>query len=167
MRSDVLSQVQRMYGDNCFLDAYALGNGTWRDRKWLETAGPKERIWASRLAGRVGGVKLRRVLARQAMELYPEHPLVRLDSRWQVTRRRPLFSLLQQSIERPRLESGHDDLDAEWLIDGAWFWSTVRDFERAHSMLDEAAVEHGADGAWFHCVRSHLAALPRPMVRGY
>lgn len=152
----MLSQVQHLYRANRFLDAYSLVRDAWRGPQWPQAAGADELVWGGRIAGRLGGNKLRQFLLRTAMARFPEHPAVLLESRWAYHRRRPVLRILQESLARPNLDSGQTDLDSQWLIDAAFFWAVVRDFGRAHRLLDQASAEHSAVDSWSHSVRSHV-----------
>ncbi|NLF30074.1 MAG: tetratricopeptide repeat protein [Planctomycetes bacterium] len=153
---DLIHRVRQLYESNRFLDAYADVRDIWTGRAWVEAAGPEELLWASRLAGRLGGGTLGRVLLRTAMLRFADHPAVRVDGRWLFRRRRPLLGILEEALACPALGSGDAQLDAHWLVDAAFFWSLVRDFPRAHHLLDQAAADHGAADSWFHSTRAQV-----------
>ena len=181
---EAISNIWRLYRSNLFLDAYQAARRVSRRAGIPEGAvlpevrlpdamppgaGAGELLLASRLAVRLGGLKLSRFLFRTAAKRFPDDPGVKVASRWMARRRRPVLDLLRESLSRECLDSGDPELDAHWLTDGAFFWAGVRDFARAHRLLDRAAghdpgegtpkrdvLRFGGPDPWLTSVRAHV-----------
>jgi len=154
--SALIARVTPLYRANRFLDAHELVRSAWVGPKWMKTASAEALMWAGRLAGRLGGSSLRRVLLHEAASRFGDHPAVLVESRWVFRRRRSILNTLEESLERPTLDSGDAELDAQWLIDGAFFWAIVRDFPRAHAMLEQAVTDDRVVDSWYHTTRAQV-----------
>jgi len=133
-----LPQVQSLYDQNRFLEAFGLTEGYWKKSQRLEELSSDELIFAGRLAARVGGSRLSRRLLRAAFEVNPRDARVRyftLSLRW---RKLNLFDELRQWEVNPELDGADADTQASWLASQAVIWASYRDFDRAESCLERA-----------------------------
>lgn len=131
-------RVEELYERNRFFDAWALINARWRELPDPEALDLDALLLAARLAGRLGGGKLRRHLLRLAVRRAPTDPRMvcyGLDTR----RYGPgILELLSKIEEIPRLEGADPRMQAVWMVTQACTWAWVRDFARAHRALGEA-----------------------------
>ncbi|MHC4200101.1 MAG: tetratricopeptide repeat protein, partial [Planctomycetota bacterium] len=104
-------------------------------------------MFAGRLAGRLGGSKLRRWLCRRAVAVAPDHPGVRCFARHFTRRRNSSFDFLRSFEDSPELETDDADLQVSWLGMCAQLWGSFRCFEVAHGLVEQAKAIC-ADDAW-------------------
>ena len=142
-----LRHVIEFYEANRFLDAYEATQPLWRRPEVAEELSVEQLVHAGRLAGRLGGPRLRRWLFRLAYRREADHPLVVYfvgDGR---PGRVHVLEDLIRFEHREDLNSGSPAWDASWQSHQAIVWAWVRGFDRAHELLAKAK-ESNCERAW-------------------
>jgi hypothetical protein len=139
-----LENLQSLYDQNRFLEAYRQTAEYWAGPQNLERFSANELILGARLARRLGGSRLSRWLYRAASEKEPESPRVRYFASGR--RGRTLLDELRDRETHPLLETDDPDLQASWLAGGAVLWASLRDFPRAHDCIERAKTYDSKDG---------------------
>lgn len=146
-RSALLANWLSIYKQHRFLDAYQASAAYWTNATAIDDLSAEELIFAARLASRLGGGRLSRHLYRQAHKLEPELPLVRYFTRHLSDGRTLLLDELVEFERDPELGGDDDDLRASWQAAHAYTYAALRDFSRAHELL-ERAYEISPGNAW-------------------
>lgn len=152
MADGLTAQVESLYKQNRFIDAYQLAKESWFAPGWIQQAQPADLIAAARLANRLGSPRDYELLHRVAIRRFPDHPAVRVSCRWS-RKGLDLLSNLEIAEKTPLLNSGDEDLDFQWQVDNAYFYGLAFDFKKSHRLLDQLRNTHD-DDAWLHTVRS-------------
>ena len=142
-----LRHVLGLYEANRFLDAYEATGPLWRRPEVADELTVEQLVHAGRLAGRLGGQRLRRWLFRLAYLREAENPLVVYfvgDGR---SGRIHVLEDLIRFERRGDLSSGSPEWDASWHGHQAMVWAWVRGFDRAHELLARAK-EADFERAW-------------------
>lgn len=153
-----LAQVQSLYDQNRFLEAFRQTADYWKKSQPLEELSSNELVFAGRLAARLGGARMSRWLFREALARNPADARVRyftLSLRW---RRLKLFDELRKWEVNPTLEGADDDTQASWLASQAVIWASYRDFDRAKLCI-ERAKSLGSEKSWVFSCESDVLRL--------
>ena len=137
-RRALLANWQSIYDSHRFLDAYDASAEYWTESTSIDELSPEEMVFAGRLASRLGGMRLTRHLWRKAQERDPRLPVVRCFT---MHIRRPRDLLLDKLLEfekDPELGGDDAELRASWQATHAYIFGTLRDFTRAHDLLNKA-----------------------------
>jgi len=153
-----LDRIQALYDQSRFMDAYRATADLWREPELVHYLGVEQLILAGRLAGRLGGTKVRRWLFRVALAAEPEHPRVRYFARSSVRPRWHLLEQLQELERQPGPGLDDPDLEASWLATRAHLLALVRDFDRAEPLLEQARST-GGEPAWVGCCTAEVLLL--------
>lgn len=137
-RKLLLHDLQRVYDNHRFLDAYRLSAGHWDGSTTIDELSVEEMIFAGRLASRLGGLRLSRYLYRKAREREPNLPLVRYFTRHVNGPRGFLLDELRDFEKNPELGGDDMELRASWLAGYAHTYANLRDFSRAIDLLRQA-----------------------------
>jgi tetratricopeptide (TPR) repeat protein len=130
-------QLQILYEQNRFLDAYHQTEPLWKDRASLGRLSAEELTIARRLAFRIGGSRTYRWIVHQAARRFHDHPLFR--GHWGLSAKHTsLLDYLRDFYRSPQLNSGIARYDCEWLCDHAEMLANVRDFPEANRVLELA-----------------------------
>ncbi len=147
-----LAQVRALYDDGLYLQAYLASGGSrsalvnWR--------GTQERLYAGRLAANLGAHRLSNILHTLSWRTDRTNPEARSAyARVLQEERGPLYAWRwMQQIWNPL---NPDITHTEWLATAAIMLGDMRDFERAHSLINRA-LEHQTDEYWVHTVHSRI-----------
>ncbi|MHC4743158.1 MAG: C39 family peptidase, partial [Planctomycetota bacterium] len=152
--SDInVSEISGLYERNLFLDAYRATQPLWQMPELAEQMNAEHLILAGRLAGRLGGQRIRRWLLRKAGEQFPEHPLTRVYCREYQRKHSSVYDHLRDFESRPELDCDNRAWNATWYASNAVLWGYVRNFEQAHALIDRA-LALGENDEWTHCCRA-------------
>src|SRR5579859_2472235 len=153
-----LAQLQLLYDQNRFLEAFRLSAEYWRPKQQLDRFTSDELILAGRLAARLGGSRLSRWLFRSALALNPTDGKARYFARGLRQRRWNQFDELRAWQASPNLENADANTQASWLASQAVTWASLRDFERAHECI-ERAKSMGIEECWVLSCESTVFGL--------
>ena len=137
-RKALLAQWQSIYDRHRFLDAYNAIAEYWSESTSIDELSAEEMIFAARLASRLGGTRLSRQLYRKARRKNPSSPVVRYFTRHIRGPRHLLLDELFEFERQPDLGGDDDELRGSWLAAYAHIFGTLRDFGRAHDLMDRA-----------------------------
>jgi tetratricopeptide (TPR) repeat protein len=137
-RKALLSDLQSLYDQHRFQDAYRGGADYWNESTVIEDLSVEELIFAGRLASRLGGPRLSRYLFRQARETEPALPAVRYFTRHLDGLRHLLLDQLCEFERQPDLGGDDDHLRASWLAGHAYTYAVLRDFPRSAELIKQA-----------------------------
>jgi len=146
-RRALLAECQSLYDEHRFLDAYEASVEYWTASTPIDELSAEEMIFASRLASRLGGMRLSRHLCRKARERYPGSPIVRYFTRHIHGVRHLLLDELLEFEKDPELGGDDPELRASWQAAHAYIFATLRDFTRARELL-KRAHELSPGSAW-------------------
>jgi predicted Zn-dependent protease len=121
----------------------------------LEALSPEEIVFAARLAGRLGGVRLYRWLLHQAVRRQPDHPLVYLYGRRIIHNITNILDEFREFELRPMLNSRNPDWDARWLTQQARLWGYIGGFDKAHELINQAK-ELQANSPYIDCCEARI-----------
>lgn len=133
---DGCRKIDGLYRDNRFLDALSVGGQLWgKDvRQWPDVEG---KILAAKLADRLGGDQLSRVLIYGLSRRHGDHAeVVFLNTRDQLSRK-PL-ARLWLTIRDQELPTEDKLLRSRWLGLKASILIAMRDFDRGFALIDES-----------------------------
>src|SRR5215475_11470635 len=133
-----LAQLQALYDQNRFLQAYRLSADYWKPSLKLDGFSCDELVLAGRLASRLGGGRLCRWLFRSALALDPVNANARYFALGLRRRGWKLFDQLRAWQENPDLEGADANTQASWLASQAVTWASLRDFARANACIERA-----------------------------
>lgn len=153
-----LEQVQALYDAHRFMDAYQATRTLWDDGEVPAHATAPELVLAGRLANRLGAGLLSRHLLRLAHHKDPHHPQVRYFARHALRAMPHVLENLRRMEAQPDLQNADARLRASWLGSQAMEWATVRDFSRAHALLERASALD-PDSGWVHACRANVLLL--------
>jgi len=150
-----IEKVLELYDENRFMDAYGMTKSIWDRPEAFQSLSVEEAIHLGRLAGRLGGQKIRSRLFNGAYNRNPEHPLVRYFARASYRSRYHLFKDLSEFERNP--DPGFEDvaLSASWLGTYACMLGVFRDFEHAHELL-KRAKNLEAVRPWIACCEAEV-----------
>ena len=131
-------EVLSLYDANRFIDAYDATRDGWENPQLVSELDAEELILSGRLARRLGSGTLSRALFRLALKRFPDHFMVRSFVRGVNRSRWSLLDELKIFEATPDLGSGDADLDSDWHAKHAICLGHLRDFDRAHAMLERA-----------------------------
>src|SRR5260370_22277162 len=134
-RSEPATQVEKvknLYNRDEYLDAYKLTSELGQDSTDVQRLSTDELIMASRLAARLGGLRLSRWLLREALKRDPLNPRVRYFARYVRSSRLRLLDELKTFNAQPDLGGDDPELRASWYASYGFTWATLRDFDRAY-----------------------------------
>jgi len=146
-RKALLDELQSVYDEHRFLDAYSLSADYWTDSTPIDDLSAEELIFVGRLASRVGGMRLSRHLYREAYKREPRLPVVRYFARHITGPRDLLLDQLREFEKNPDLGGDDPELRASWQAAHAYMFAILRDFSRAHDLLKNAH-ELSPKSAW-------------------
>src|SRR5260370_23208312 len=127
-----LAKVQNLYDRHQYLDAYNLTSELWQDSTDLQRLSTDELIMASRLAARLGGLRLSRGLLREALKRDPLNPRARYFARYVRSPRLRVLDELKTFNAQPDLGGDDPEWRASWYASYGFTWATLRDFDRAY-----------------------------------
>jgi predicted Zn-dependent protease len=127
-----LAKLQDLYDRHQYLDAYTLTSELWQDSTDVQRLSTDELILASRLAARLGGLRLSRWLLRETLKRDPLNPRVRYFARYLRSSRLRLLDELKAFNAQPDLRGDDPELRASWYASYGFAWAALRDFDRAH-----------------------------------
>ena len=157
-RKVLLADLQSVYDEHRYLDAYRLSAQYWSPSTDLMDLSAEELIFAGRLASRLGGFRVSRHLYRTARERQPELPIVRYFTRNFNGPRHLLLDELLEFEKKPDLGGDDDHLRASWLASYAYTYGTLRDFSRATELMEQAHALSPGD-AWLHSLESDVLGM--------
>lgn len=152
---DIQGALQ-LYDKNRFLDAYHLTLPAWRlSHRDIHSLSIETLVHGGRLAARLGGTTLQRILWRAARRQDPTHPLVRyfashgVEGRWNVLDAvRAATQDAWPDDEIPHLRASRLGSDARVL---AW----VRDFAGAHRLIARGRAI-GLETSWLDACEAEI-----------
>ncbi|XXF09848.1 C39 family peptidase [Pseudomonas sp. D2-3] len=147
----LLVQLEALIDRGLFLQAFALASEQGDPRYWQ---GPEAMTCMARLAGHIGAPRLADVLTWLAYRRYPQSFHARLRFlRMQMARRGHYraWRLLQAFADWLPAEAAQQ---AEWLSFKAYLYASLRDFETAQALYEQACL-HGDGDLWLLVERSH------------
>ena len=155
-----LVDVQKHYDAHRYLDAYRLTADYWNAETDLDRLSVEELILASRLALRLGGIRLSRWISRIACRRDPTHPLVRY---YGVVRfeHSNLLERLRSYETQPDLNCDDPALQASWSTHQAYEWGSLRDFDRASACMARAHELSPHDAFVYSCEAAILGMADR------
>jgi tetratricopeptide (TPR) repeat protein len=157
-RKLLLADLQVIYDDHRFLDAYQKSAAYWNESFAVESLSAEEMILAGRLASRVGGFRLSRHIFRAARRQYPDLPVVRFFTRGINGARHLLLDELVEFEKNPELGGNDHHLRASWLASYGYNFATLRDFSRASELMQQAHAISPED-AWLYSVESDVLGM--------
>jgi hypothetical protein len=140
-----LKNLQQLYDNNRFLDAFQQSSEYWRPSTPIQNLSVEELVFGGRLALRLGGLRLSRLLFREAHARDPGNPRVRYFTR-HVHHRSRLLDDLREFEANPDICAEDPEMQAAWLASHAITWALLRDFDHAHECLGHAHSLHCRDG---------------------
>lgn len=147
----LLERVEALVDRGLHLQAYALASEQGDPRYWQ---GAEAMGCMARLAGHIGAPRLADALTWLAYRRYPESAPARLRFlRMQMARRGHYraWRLLQNFGDWLPADGAQR---AEWLSFKAYLYASLRDFETAQALYEQAC-QHGDDDPWLLVERSH------------
>lgn len=129
-----------------FLDLWQETREFWQDPGLALRLPVEGLLLAARLASRLGNGKYRRALLRLALQKEPDNVRVRYYARSELYRRGTLLDFLREMDQPWQGEFPNPDTEASWLSAHAITLARVRDFERAHELIQRALVVREARG---------------------
>jgi len=130
--------IRKLYHEGKYISAWEMSRSLWDSRETMDLLDVPQLTLAGRLAERLGGGKISRLILRTAAEREPASPHVRFYCRYASRKIRNLFDDLQDFDRRPALGSQDPEVEADWFCWQATIWSGVRDFRRAEELIDRA-----------------------------
>lgn len=156
-----LSDVQDLYEQNRFVDAYRQTAPYWNGSRGLADLSSEELVLGARLAARLGGGRLCRWLLRMAIKKSPADAQVLYYS-WHVQRRRQrLFEELRLWEAKPELDGADAVTQSSWLASQAIVWASLRDFGNARRCILRAHSVHPKDSWVLSCESAVLGFQDR------
>ena len=121
-----LNRCQQLYDRHLYLDAFSLTSELWNGSTSIRELSVKELVLGGRLAARLGGSRLSRVLLRRALKRDPSSALVRYFTRHLRKRRTPILEELKAYSQM--IDIGGEDLDirASWYASLGYTWGSFR-----------------------------------------
>jgi tetratricopeptide (TPR) repeat protein len=153
-----LEDLQRLYDQGRYLEAFQQTADIWRNPPNLEDLSVDELILGGRLANRLGGWRGSRWLLRAAHAREPLNPRVRYFARGAERRSRTPLSILRELEANPTLVTDDAELQASWLASHAVVWARLRDFTRAYDYIEHARGFCARDG-WVSACESEVLAM--------
>lgn len=147
----LLNQLEALIDRGMFLQAHGLASAEGDPRYWQ---GPEAMTCMARLAGHIGAPRLADVLAWLAYRRYPQSFHARLRFlRMQLARRGHYraWRLLQGFGDWLPAEPAQQ---AEWLSFKSYVYASLRDFETAQALYEQACERSDGD-LWLLVERSH------------
>ena len=133
-----LAELQKLYDQNRFLEAYGQSAEYWKPSQRLEELSSDELVLGGRLAVRLGGRRLSRRLFRSAWARNPSDAKVRYFTQGLRRGGWKLFDELRKWEGKPELEGADANTQASWMASQAVIWASLRDFARAHDSIERA-----------------------------
>ena len=150
-----LQRLLSDYDENRFVQAYDWVRPIWPSLDGLSALSVEELVHGGRLAYRVGGYHYRNHLFDLAYEKEPQSPLVQYFARYTNRRRWHILTQLSDYEENTLLKTDCPILQASWLASQATFFASIRNFKRAHELLDRAR-EFGQERPWISCCTAEV-----------
>jgi predicted Zn-dependent protease len=135
-----LKQLQSLYDQNLFQQAYELTAPYWNPATRIEEFSAEEIVFAIRLAARLGGPRISRRLALIAKERFSHDPQVRYYTSHIFRPRERLFDDFRALETEPELKGADAETQSSWLAYSAVRWASIRDFRRAHQCIEQARL---------------------------
>jgi hypothetical protein len=134
----LIAKLEKFYNESRYLDAYALCRPVFEDSEKTADLTSRELLLLGRLAGRLGGDRIFESMFQKARERFPDDPLVRYYAGpSKKASQHHLFRLRQIASFRVNdLETDSDK--AVWHATAAWYYARIRDFDRAHALIDKS-----------------------------
>jgi hypothetical protein len=117
-----INHIQTLYDKNLFLQAFRESADKWAPETRVESLPIEEIVLGSRLAARLGGLRLSRWLIRKASEREPGDRRVRFAKLYHRTPKSRLLEDLRQFEDSPDLGGDDDRLRAHWFAAHAIMW---------------------------------------------
>jgi len=133
-----LAELQSLYDQNRFLDAFRQIADYWKPSQSLVELTSDQLIFSGRLAVRLGGRRLSRKLFRTALARDPLDARVRYFTQGLRRRGRRMFDELLSWQTSPELPGADAITQASWLAWQSIIWASLRDFARAHDCIQRA-----------------------------
>jgi tetratricopeptide (TPR) repeat protein len=152
-----INHIQTLYDKNLFLQAFRESADKWAPKTNVESLPIEEIVLGSRLAARLGGLRLSRWLIRKASERDPGDRRVRFAKLYRSPRSR-LLEDLRQFEDSPDLGGDDDRLRAHWFAAHAVMWASLRDFERAHDCINRGEALSKKD-SWVTTCKADVLAI--------
>src|SRR5215472_975245 len=127
MAAPSLPELQSLYDQNRFMEAYRRSLTFWQPSQEVEQLCIDELILGGRLAARLGGGRLSRWLFRAAIARDPSNPKARYFTRALYQRDGKLLEELRKWEANPDLDGADLNTQASWLASQAVIWASVRD----------------------------------------
>ena len=153
-----LKDLQRLYDQNRFLEAFRKSAHFWVSPANLDVFSSDELILGARLASRLGGLRLSRWLYRAANAREPTSPRARYFANGVGRGHRSFLDELRDREANPTLDTDDVELQASWLASNACIWASLRDFSRAHDGIERARALHCMDG-WVSSCESNVLGM--------
>ncbi|GAB6096688.1 hypothetical protein JCM14469_29410 [Desulfatiferula olefinivorans] len=145
-----LKELLVLYNDNRFIDAYHRYAWIWDDpRTSAETFSCECCVHLGRLSGRLGSTEIQEVFYKRAMDLDPEHSLVRYYA-GRKSDDMTVIDDIRAFEDAPDLCFPDPEFQAAWYAGTACLYAFVRDFDAAHRLLDKARALQCNDD-WVAC----------------
>jgi predicted Zn-dependent protease len=153
-----INDIQTLYDKNLFLQAFRESADKWASETKIESLPIGEIVLGSRLAARLGGLRLSRWLVRKASEREPGDRRVRFAKLYYRSPRSRLLEDLRQFEGSPDLGGDDDRLRAHWFAAHAVIWANLRDFERAHDCINRGEALSKKD-SWVTTCKADVLAI--------
>ncbi|NQZ57996.1 MAG: hypothetical protein HRT88_11110 [Lentisphaeraceae bacterium] len=153
---DLYTKVDVLYQQCRYLEAFELTKDLWDDKTILEKLTTEDIILACRLATRLGAITIANILRRYIWRRDPQHPEVKYYAR-AYQGKRSLLDDLREYEKEPELQTENVDLASSWIASQASIWSYMRNFEKAHALLDKA-IEMNGSSEWLQVCKADILA---------
>ncbi len=152
-----IREILDLYNQNRYLDAHRLVGPLWDSPETIETLPVESIIHLGRLAGRLGGVQLRKRVFTFVLEKDPDNPLAKFVARKTIHRFRLLDELTVYEAE-PEPGFENPAWSASWFAGMAWVFAYSRDFDKARELIQKAR-ELNTGKAWVSCCEAETLYL--------
>ena len=154
--SNRLANIQRLYKDGLYLQAYQLAVESKPLSEW--TASAEERSLAGRIAHQVGAPRLARWHRLRAWREFPDDLEVRYYFAWSVWETRGPYTAWEFLQKRGDAGEASADQQSSWYALHASLLGQLRDFDQAEKWIAKAE-EASPDDPWIQVSRASMLEM--------